>query len=692
MIEPYASCPCGSGKKFKWCCQLIYAGIQQAEDLYHADQHETALKTINQVCEKHPDQPHAWGKKAEMLARLGQIDACEEALEKAFSLNSSYGFGLMLRARIRFNEGEVAGGLLLARKAADAYSLEAKEDLSQLQRLIFQAEWHFRRPVAARAALEQALALEPTDEEARQILEGLFGPEGGQPEAARRRYSLLTPPESRRRVYTSAFASTEPRLTSMASAYAALAQHDAGDATAWYNLAICRAWLGDNKAALEALEPYIEKAEKDEDAAAAAALGEVLRCGAGMDDQCDYAQHAILYQVRDLHPVQALLQEWLESKRLIPRQSNEEGELNALILELSTSGLVTVGGAAADTGRLAGELRIQGPMFQVHCPVEDTYNRLKEELRTKLRLSLTDLKTARVPPSFPTILAEAVLLFGKPPDSEEVARQRMADHASRFFEDTWIKRPRKSLSNIAPVDAAGSARLRRKLAGIIDFHQQCAAISAQNLYDFDQLRRKLGLVSAPAAPAGTVGDITAMGAAELSALKPESLADEQLEQAYQAAYRLDAQELAGHFAQAMVARPTQPGKADRFPYVSFLVTKALAEGDTDAALSLIDEGTRIDCESNEGRRRDDYELRRANVHVKRGEAEQAEDVFGRLIQRSPRNFKVRGQAAEAMLQLKQPAKARKFAEEGAAEARKANDRDADNYLNDLASAAKRQGG
>jgi tetratricopeptide (TPR) repeat protein len=192
-----------------------------------------------------------------------------------------------------------------------------------------------------------------------------------------------------------------------------------------------------------------------------------------------------------------------------------------------------------------------------------------------------------------------------------------------------------------------------------------------------------------ASAAGASADISSMGPAELAALKAEGLGDEQLEQAYQAAHRLDAKEIAAHFARALADRP---GRPDRLPYFGFLITKALADGDTEAALGLIDEGMRIDCEANEGKRRGDYEARRASVHVKRGEADLAEDVFNRIIQRTPRDFKVRGQAAEAMMQLKHPAKARNFAEEGVAEARKANDRDAEGYLNDLAGAAKRQGG
>lgn len=29
-INPYDSCPCGSGKKFKFCCEKYFAKIEQA--------------------------------------------------------------------------------------------------------------------------------------------------------------------------------------------------------------------------------------------------------------------------------------------------------------------------------------------------------------------------------------------------------------------------------------------------------------------------------------------------------------------------------------------------------------------------------------------------------------------------------------------------------------------------------------
>jgi hypothetical protein len=67
-------------------------------------------------------------------------------------------------------------------------------------------------------------------------------------------------------------------------------------------------------------------------------------------------------------------------------------------------------------------------------------------------------------------------------------------------------------------------------------------------------------------------------------------------------------------------------------------------------------------------------------------------VFQRLIERVPTNLKVRGSAAEAMLTLKKPDRALRFAEEGPTAARQQNDRDPEQYLMELVEAAKKQMG
>jgi hypothetical protein len=149
--------------------------------------------------------------------------------------------------------------------------------------------------------------------------------------------------------------------------------------------------------------------------------------------------------------------------------------------------------------------------------------------------------------------------------------------------------------------------------------------------------------------------------------------------------------VARRFAQALIARPPSADRPDRFAWYSYLVQRALVEGRMDDALVYVNEGERTDGETNEGKRRNEYELRRGQVHAKRGEADLAGDVFQRLIERVSGNPRYHGSAAEAMLSLKQPAKALRFAEDGLTKARQQNDRDSEGYLMELVAAAKKQG-
>src|SRR5262249_6097784 len=162
-------------------------------------------------------------------------------------------------------------------------------------------------------------------------------------------------------------------LGDLARTFEALTQEAPDDAAAWFNLGLSRAWLGDNRPALEALDRYLDR-EADESAAAeAAALGEVLRCGQGLEDDCDYQEYGFVHQIRDPQPVNAMLEDWARSRRLLLLPRQQENTLLALVLEADAGGLITAGGPVTDAGRLAGYLAIVGNLFQVTGPVKETF-------------------------------------------------------------------------------------------------------------------------------------------------------------------------------------------------------------------------------------------------------------------------------------------------------------------------------
>lgn len=701
-LDPYSSCPCGSGKKYRWCCQPIDKDLRRALDLDANGQHDAALRLLNEVVADHAANPQAWGQKAELLYRHGKLEEAEAALEQAFAINPHYPYGLLLQAIFRYQEGEVPGALLLARRAAEAYDPEARDYLAQIFGLIFECEMALNRPVAGREALRRVTQYAPADEQFRARFEAAFGEQGRLPLAARRDYRAVSPPPpadaARRAAWTRALGHLESRrLGELCKALEQWTVDDPHDGAAWFYLGLARAWLGDNARALEALDRHLESEADDERATAAASLQEVLRCGHGLENQSDWCDYAFVYQFRDGQAIDALLQDWARSRRLIPMQSGQEGTFVAILLETTASGLITAGGPASDAGRFAGYLVIAGNVLRINSPLKEPFDRLKDEVRQRLGLSLADLQERRGPAAFQDVTAEALLipLTG----DEQLAQERVRAHFQRYFEETWIHKPRKALAGNAPVDAVGHTVLRRKLLGIVRFVEDCARIGMVAGYDFDRLRRKLGLlggtrevvaVAAAGVAAAAAADIPAMGAPELAGLQAESLSAAQLEQAWQTAQKLDAHDLATRFAQTLIARPAEPGAADRFSLYSYLAQRAVQEGQLDAALDRVNEGEKADCEQNEGRRRNDYELRRGQVHVKRGEAEAAHDVFQRLIDRAPDEMRYRTAAAEAMLSLRQGPRALAFAQAGLEAAAKKNDRDSAEHLRELAAAAKRQ--
>src|SRR5262249_28450602 len=161
----------------------------------------------------------------------------------------------------------------------------------------------------------------------------------------------------------------------------------------------------------------------------------------------------------------------------------------------------------ADVARLAGYLFVATGLMQVSSPLKEPLERLRDEVLTKLALGLDALPVRKAPIPFQDVTAEA-LVFPLRAASDQSAEERVLQHMQKYFEETWIHRPRRVLNNNAPVDAAGHPTLRKKLRGVIQFLQDCAAGGIVGKYDFDRLRRKLGLLpgGAPAAagpaPAG----------------------------------------------------------------------------------------------------------------------------------------------------------------------------------------------
>ena len=298
-LDAYAPCPCGSGKKFKWCCQPIHVEIDKAFQQEAAGQVEAALVTIEKVTVDHPTNPEAWGRRAELLYNAGRAEDAENSLQKAFDISANYPFGYLLRGSFRRAEGELPGALLLFRKAAEHYDPEATNLLGQIYALIFDCEMKLNHPVAARAAGQLALRYDPTAEDLQKGFKAIFGPENPNLiKAAKKEYKYQSPagpnaaPGS---AWAAALAGASTgKLVDAARAFEKLTQADANDAPAWYNLALTQSWLGNGAGAVASLEKYVALEADEQRAADAWTLAEVLRLGQGMEESADHVQYSII--------------------------------------------------------------------------------------------------------------------------------------------------------------------------------------------------------------------------------------------------------------------------------------------------------------------------------------------------------------------------------------------------------------
>jgi len=132
MSDPYALCSCGSGKKFRFCCQGIASTLEKAFSQARAGQLDSALRTMDQAIGSEPKNLELRLHKAKLLDALKRRPEAEKALDDAIAIDANFAPAHFQRALWRRQEGEIPGAAILARKAVDMYSLDAKEQIAQV--------------------------------------------------------------------------------------------------------------------------------------------------------------------------------------------------------------------------------------------------------------------------------------------------------------------------------------------------------------------------------------------------------------------------------------------------------------------------------------------------------------------------------------------------------------------------------
>ncbi|QDU63565.1 hypothetical protein Pan216_44460 [Planctomycetes bacterium Pan216] len=644
-LDPYAQCPCGTGKKVKWCFAKVDQEVERLVNHVRGRQEDQALRDVEKLaCDNdgRPECVHMYASclHSQVEASFEKIDPAIEIADQTIATYPEYGLPYETRAEI-FLSGDVFDEALDGfRDALGHYPPEATDHLLRCHLKIGTCHNFQGRPLAAWASWQQALKIQPDNEGALEFIEKFIRSNNLLPKAARTGLMLRSPDElsvfneERREKWDAALKlDRDANLDELATTYAFLAEDDKFDRAAWYNLALVRAWLGRNLEAIEALDHYASLETDRELAADAWHLGEILRVGAGAEEVSDNIHHVVTYRVPEPEAFFELLQK--VKCTVVVKSPEGHHSLHWMDREVDQepSDVPLVGGPPK---QLAQVFIIPGEVHIV-ATTESNLRRVRDQFEEALFDTVHYAEELTRPGSLQTLDAEPFLIFHETSSSPEEQRKRAFESVKHYFEVDWIHRPLKALGGLSPIDAAASEKLHAKLEGVIRFRERNYERYEVG-YSFDRLRNKLGLPSDITLDEENPEDVSALSAKQLADLVPAELSDEDLQGAYRTANSLDSPQMALIFAEEMVARESLAAKAETVPLFRRLITDRLERSRPDEAAAFALRGQEADEEHHGGNNKVDFLALRARIAVANDNEKEASELLKQVVDAEPDNF------------------------------------------------------
>ena len=130
LVDPYSPCPCGSDKKFKWCCQKVAAYAERAHRLEDNGQHNAALAAYDEGLAKVPRNPWLLLRKSVLLIELQKLDEAKRCVATVLQYQpDNLGASVLLCRLVLATEGPAAAVAELQRAPLARQARSAKAAL-----------------------------------------------------------------------------------------------------------------------------------------------------------------------------------------------------------------------------------------------------------------------------------------------------------------------------------------------------------------------------------------------------------------------------------------------------------------------------------------------------------------------------------------------------------------------------------
>jgi tetratricopeptide (TPR) repeat protein len=634
-LDPYSLCPCGSGKKLKFCCADVATDIEKIHRMIEGDQPRAALRHVEQTLAGHPNRASLLDLKVSLELSLEDLDAARQTVDKFIAAHPDSPNSLACKALLLAETDQVRPAAEALQRALAHVELEMPERVYEAIGTVGAALLAAGHIAAAQAHLWLHAGIAPQDD--RRALQAIVGLNhySGLPLLLRDRLIFRTWSENAPWIDDARQASRLADQGKWQQAVAIidhLGQSYGADPSLVFNRALLGGWLVDDRALVAGLHAFAQLDVPLEEAVEAEAVAQLLD-----PDQKEPPLHTVLqtYAVNDEDALVNRLREDKRAQRIAvnPDALTESDEPKPRYMYVLFDRAMPESGAdiaREAIPRAVAMLNVFGRQTDRAERLELTVDRdeafaatigaLKEIGGDALGEMCDETIVGSVSPT------EHILnwRWQLPRDTPRDVRQQLLDEERRIaILERWTALPRPALGGKTPRQAAGDPELRIPLLAAVLLIEQ-GSNSDRDFETIAELRRELGLPQPePIEPVGEA--VYGLRLVRVPRLKMDEVPDDALAHLYRRALLANAEAAIVCIAREAVRRPSIADHISPSEAYRRLIT---AERDLDRALSLVNqarENSRSAGESVAG-----WDLTELNLHITAGDAERARTMMEQI--------------------------------------------------------------
>jgi hypothetical protein len=566
-LDPYMPCPCGSGKKLKFCeCSAESSDLEKVLTAIDGDQRVAAVHLIDNVLARKPQQKAMLALKSIIQLQLGDRASAKQATNDLLSVASTNPVGLSISAILAVAEGRTREAVVSVQKALAHSQKEVHFAIPDAVYAVAEALLREEQYVAAKQhALVRLGMYEKGDDRTSLSFLMEFFQDRDIPLVCKQDLfphipAASAPWKDEAETFLTGFA--HGIWLDAAARFTELDKKHPQDPEILYNLACFRTFLADPEAS-RTWRRYAELPGLDaEEAMEAEMLAQAID-GSVAGEEIDEIR--MTYAVKDM----SRLMEVLATDRRTIRMEIDFSKTTPEGIPPPRAGYFLLDRELPENGadltldtvpRVLGDVYLYGRETDREARLEFVVSKttdlaakvrkLQEVGREHLGMIEKEEKIATTSSAEEALLPRWNLPADTPP---EVLRRLTEEKERQNILEIIPKLPHKVLDGRSPREVAADPQYRLRLLALIRSYELEQA-PARRKGDYNELRRVLGLaVPAPLDPAGV--DFQRMPVVRLDRFDLEKASDEQLREAYIGATRTNHFALLEKVAHVVLERP-----------------------------------------------------------------------------------------------------------------------------------------